>query len=265
MSTPTRAILRESVAMRLVLVVTTAILSAVTATSPGGAGPIIIGLGVVPTFAVMLGAAFGSGQHATWAWALARPISRRRWLSVHLGIDAATLVASLAVASALLKHEQMVVGVYRLPLPLALVTEFLVPTAIAVTAILYCSAAVGTSRGHNAVRAVLSQMLAPMTALAVLWTIWMVVYSPILDSVSGFFALSSTHYYAARSALILPLLGIAAVFIAVIRVFVLSMWIAPMRLQTTAIARVYVVCIAPVLVIQLVFTLAVTILFALQA
>lgn len=53
--------------------------------------------GLVPVLAVALASTWLRGDDGPWTWALARPVSRRRWLSTTLMVDVATLAACLAV------------------------------------------------------------------------------------------------------------------------------------------------------------------------
>ena len=111
----------------------------------------IVYLGLLPLLAITTGSAWLRGDLGAWTWALARPISRRRWLAWMLVIDVGTLLACVCVGAWLLG-----------PMP----SNWIGPWSgaarpvgyLAMLCAIYCAAAVGGTRGSSAV-AVSSQVL----------------------------------------------------------------------------------------------------------
>lgn len=148
--TPIRTIVREAWPSRLLLVAATLILSTVIGlgTQDESPGRLLIGLGVLPAFAAMLGAALGQGEHARWAWVLARPVSRGRWCLTHVMLDVLTILLAHRIAWWILPSTVTEVGMRWVE------PEIL---SLPIAALVYVVTALGSLRGHNAVRGLLSQ------------------------------------------------------------------------------------------------------------
>lgn len=148
--TPIRTIVREAWPSRLLLVLATLILSTVIGlgTQDESPGRLLIGLGVLPAFAAMLGAALGQGEHARWAWVLARPVSRGRWCLTHVMLDVLTILLAHRIAWWILPSTVTEVGMRWVE------PEIL---SLPIAALVYVVTALGSLRGQNAVRGLLSQ------------------------------------------------------------------------------------------------------------
>lgn len=107
--------------------------------------------GLVPIFAAMLGGALVHGEHAPWSFALARPISRRRWVMTCLAMDVATLYLALLTVNVIVGSAPRFGNEFTPFLPLPATIFRSLTTDLVVSA--YVAAAVGASRGHSKLRA----------------------------------------------------------------------------------------------------------------
>lgn len=155
---PTIALLRASVPVRLAIL-GGIVIGALGARCMGGEwngsdeqviGLMVVELGVGPVFAAMLGGTLVRGEHAPWAWGLARPIGRASFAAANVLADLALLgVASMIVGSILGDvAEGFAYDVFSrgFPVPHRLAGPLL-------TAIAYIGGAVGAARGHATLRA----------------------------------------------------------------------------------------------------------------
>jgi hypothetical protein len=58
----------------------------------------LIGYLVIPTLAALLASSTFRGEHASWSWALARPVGRRTLFATLIGMDLITLLLCLGIA-----------------------------------------------------------------------------------------------------------------------------------------------------------------------
>jgi hypothetical protein len=105
----------------------------------------IVYLAVIPMLSIVLATGWMRGEVGPWSWALARPISRARWLGITLLVDVATLAVSVLMA-------WLVIGdlPYRWlgPWPGQGMREL---GYAALLTIIHCSAALAGARGSSAV------------------------------------------------------------------------------------------------------------------
>lgn len=114
---------------------------------------IVIQLGVLPVFAAMFGGALISGEHAPWAWGLARPITRARWAAVIVATDLVTLAVATGLCLAILGSPPDLLGSTLLG-DVSLVGSWPRATVGPALALLtYLGAALGATRGHSTLRA----------------------------------------------------------------------------------------------------------------
>jgi hypothetical protein len=120
---------------------------------------------VMPMLTIALASGWLRGEVGPWAWALARPIARGRWLATTLVVDIATLAMGLVLAYAVIgEMPRRWIG----PWPDETTREL---GYAALLVLVYCGAAFAGARGSNAIGATIYSAIAVASSVAVssLW------------------------------------------------------------------------------------------------
>jgi hypothetical protein len=173
---------------------------------------------LIPMFTVAMASGWLRGDATPWAWALARPVSRVRWLGTTLLIDIATLIVCVASASCVLGT-----------LPIQWFASFpgagIRETSYAlVLALVYAASAFAGARGASAVGAAMyvAALSAAFIAVMTVANLVEIMFDSavrgygrsVVDALERAFPLSSrTLVYQELSAtIVLPIMSAFAVF-----------------------------------------------------
>lgn len=184
---------------------------------------LLVYLGLIPMLVVAMASSWLRGDGAPWAWALARPVSRARWLCTTVSIDLATVVACCACASITVGPPP------RIGLGLAASLDLTLLAYAAVLWLIYAAAAFAGARGGSAIAGALhaSGLMALVTAVTALGSaVEAFIAAALLGYDVSFFsaiqsAISLNHYdtFALEVTVLAPLLVMSAfVSVALLRV-----------------------------------------------